>query len=162
MNLAKGFDLLKENYNLNIQLVLVGKEDAHYPEIARQLKSVKYAKDLILTGKVSDKEKYALIKGAQAFVSASLFEGFGLPGVEAMSMGIPLIVANTEVFNEVYDNGAIYFDATDPEDIAQKIHLLLMDDKYRSLIADKAYVRSGFFSWEKCARQTLGVYASFK
>jgi alpha-1,3-rhamnosyl/mannosyltransferase len=107
---------------------------------------------------VSDKEKFALLKGAKAFVSASLFEGFGLPGVEAMSVGLPLVVSNTEVFNEVYDNGAIYFDALDPQDIAQKIHFLLNDEKYRSQVANSAYTRAQSYSWQKAATQTLETY----
>lgn len=162
LRLAEAFDQLKENYSLNIQLVMVGKMDKYYPEIADKLRSIKYAKDLIFTDSISDKEKYALLKGAKSFVSASLFEGFGLPGLEAMSIGVPLIVSNTEVFNEVYDNGAIYFDPYDPKDIAQKINMLLTDDKYRSLIANNAFVRAGNFSWQKCAAETLKVYASFK
>ena len=158
LNLVKAFDILKDKFNLNVQLVLAGKADPHYPEIQEQVKEIKYRKDLILTGVVSEKEKYALYKGAEAFVSASLFEGFGLPGVEAMSLGIPLVVSNTEVFNEVYDNGAIYFDPHDPEDMAQKINFLLSDEKYRALIANNAYTRAQYFSWDLAARRTLEVY----
>lgn len=157
--LARGFDALKEKYQLNIQLVIAGKPDIHYPDIGPAVKRVTYGKDIILTGVVSEKEKYALYYGAQAFVSASLFEGFGLPGVEAMSVGLPLVVANIEVFNEVYDNGAIYFDPFDPNDIAQKINFMLADDKYRSQVADHAYVRAQQFSWKKAAEQTLETYA---
>ena len=158
ISLANGFDLLKEKYQQNIQLVIVGKKDMHYPEISDAVKGVTYGKDVILTGMVSDREKYALLKGAIAFVSASLFEGFGLPGVEAMSLGIPLVVANTEVFNEVYDNGAIYFDGLDPADIAQKLHFILNDEKYRSQVANHAFVRAQEFSWKKAAKQTLESY----
>jgi glycosyltransferase involved in cell wall biosynthesis len=75
-----------------------------------------------------------------------------------MSLGVPLAVSNTEVFNEVYDNGAIYFDPNDPEDIAQKISLIYRDEKYRQLIANNAYARAQFFSWKKAAAETLEVY----
>lgn len=160
--LAAAFDLLKEKYHANIQLALVGKADRHYPEIAEQIKTIKYARDLVLTGVVSDKEKFALYKGAELFTSASLFEGFGLPGVEAMSLGVPLVVSNTPVFNEVYDNAAIYFDPHDPGDIAQKINLLLGDQKYRQLIANNAYARSTIFSWEKAAQETVKIYNNIK
>jgi glycosyltransferase involved in cell wall biosynthesis len=139
-------------------MVLAGKADAHYPEIIERAQQIKYRKDLIITGVVTDKEKYALYKGAQAFVSASLLEGFGLPGVEAMGLGIPLIVSNTEVFNEVYDNAAIYFDPHDPEDIAQKIYLLVTDGKYRQLIANQAFSRAQYFSWETAAKETIEIY----
>ncbi len=158
INLTRAFDCLKEQFGLNIQMVLVGKADPFYPEVIEQAGQIKYRKDLIITGSVTEKEKYALYQGARAFVSASLHEGFGLPGVEAMSLGIPLIVANSPVFNEIYDNGAIYFDAHDPEDIAQKIHFLFTDDKYHQLIANNAYQRGQYFSWEKTARETLAVY----
>ena len=159
-NLCRGFSLLRERYEVNAQLVMVGSVDRHYPEVVEQAKQVQFAKDIIFTGPVTETQKYALLKGAQAFVSASLYEGFGLPGVEAMSVGIPLAVANTEVFNEVYDNGAVYFDANDPEDIAQKMNLLLSDQKYSSAIAGHALERSAMFSWDKAAQETLAVYRS--
>ncbi len=162
VNLSRAFDVLKDKYNLNIQMVLAGKADPYYPEVIDEMQKIKYRKDLIFTGVVTDKEKFALYKGAKAFVSASLLEGFGLPGVEAMSLGIPLAVANTEVFNEVYDNGAIYFNALDPNDIAQKINLILSDDKYRSLIANNAYSRAQYFSWDTAAQETIKVYNTIK
>jgi len=156
--LAQGFNLLKEKFQVNIQLVVAGKVDVHYPEVSEAIKKITYGKDIILTGVITEREKYALLNGSNAFVSASLFEGFGLPGVEAMSVGVPLAVSNSEVFNEVYDNGAIYFDPFDPSDIAQKINFILADDKYRSQVADHAYVRAQAFSWKKSAEQTLETY----
>lgn len=156
--LARAFDILKDQFNLNIQLALVGKIDLHHPGVLDQARQIKYRKDLIVTGAISDQEKFALLKGAEAFVSASKFEGFGLPGVEAMEMGIPLVVSNIPVFNEIYDNGAIYFEPDEPDDIAQKINFLLTDQKYRQLIANNAYVRGQFFSWDKAAQETIGVY----
>ncbi len=158
ISLARGFDVLKEKYQQNIQLVIAGKKDEHYPEVATAVKAITYGKDVILTGMVSEREKYALLKGCLAFVSASLFEGFGLPGLEAMSVGVPLVVANTDVFNEVYDNGAIYFDGLDPADIAQKLHFMLNDEKYRAQVANHAYVRAQAFSWSRAANQTLESY----
>jgi glycosyltransferase involved in cell wall biosynthesis len=158
VNLARGFDILREKYEMNIQLAMVGGMDAWHPEVVEQAQHIKFAKDLIFTGKVNETEKYALLKGAQAFVSASLYEGFGLPGVEAMSVGIPLAVANTEVFNEVYDNGAVYFDGNDPADIAQKIQLLLGDQKYSAMVAGKGRARIQMFSWDRAARETVAIY----
>jgi len=159
-SLAKAFDLLKEKYQAQIQLALVGKEDRHYPDVLQKVRAIKYARDLVITGTVSDKEKFALYKGAELFVSASLYEGFGLPGVEAMSIGVPLVVSNTEVFNEVYDNAAIYFDPLNPSDIAQKIHFMLGDAKYRQMIANNGYARASIFSWSKAAQQTIKIYES--
>ncbi|GAC1412457.1 MAG: glycosyltransferase [Candidatus Doudnabacteria bacterium] len=162
VKLAQSFDILKDKYQLNIQLVLAGKQDSNYPEVLTEAKKIKYRKDLVLTGLITDKEKYSLYKGAEAFVSASLFEGFGLPGLEAMSSGIPLAVSNIEAFNEIYDNGAIYFNPEDPEDIAQKIFLLLNDHKYRELIANHAYSRAQNFFWDTAAKETIQMYNKIK
>lgn len=162
IKLAQAFDILKDKYQMNIQLVLAGKADAHYPEVIEEVQKIKYRKDLIITGLVTDKEKYALYTGAEAFVSASLFEGFGLPGVEAMGLGKPLIVSNTDVFNEIYDNAAIYFDPENPEDMAHKIFLLLNDDKYREMIANHAFARAQYFSWNTAAEETIEVYNKLK
>lgn len=160
VNLAKGFDIVKSKYSLDIQLVFAGKHDRHYPELDQQLRSIVHSKALIFTGVVTDQEKYALYKGAEAFVSSSLYEGFGLPGVEAMSLSTPLIVSNTEVFREVYDNGAIYFDPLEPETIAQRINLLLRDPEYKRTISDNALSRAHCFSWQKTAAETMRVYST--
>ncbi len=160
VNLAKGFEVLREKYEMNIQLAMVGSVDSWYPEVVTQAQQIKFSKDLIFTGRVNEIEKYALLKGSQAFVSASLYEGFGLPGVEAMSVGIPLVVANTEVFNEVYDNGAVYFDGKSPDDIADKLNLLLSDQKYSAAIAGNGRERAKMFSWDRAAAETVAIYKS--
>ena len=95
---------------------------------------------------------------SRAFVTASLHEGFGLPGVEALSFGLPLLASNTEVFNEIYDNTAIYFNPLSPEDIAEKMHLLVRDSRFYEQMQIKSYQRSKLFSWDKAARETLEVY----
>ena len=107
---------------------------------------------------MSDVDLAALYAGAYAFTSASLHEGFGLPGVEAMHYGLPLAVSNTEVFNEIYDNAAIYFNPLDPEDIAEKLQLLARDREFRGKIADNSLQRAGNFSWAATAAATREVY----
>ena len=99
-------DILKDKFNLNVQLVLAGKADPHYPEIQEQVKEIKYRKDLILTGLFQRKKSMLLPQLALKLLFQHLcLKDLGSPGVEAMSLGIPLVVSNTEVFNEVYDNG---------------------------------------------------------
>ena len=87
---------------------------------------------------MDDREFRALYKGAYAFVSASLHEGFGLPGVEALGFGLPLLVSNTPVFNEIYDNAAIYFNPLDPEDIGEKMNLLVRDGRFYEQVSEKS------------------------
>ncbi len=158
VNLTRGFDYLIQKYKVDMDFVVVGKSDPHYPEIKHKALDIKNSGRLIFTGTVDDRELSALYKGAYGFVSASLHEGFGLPGVEALSFGLPLLVSNIEVFNEIYDNAAIYFNPLDPEDIGEKMHLLSRDSQFHQQLQTRSLERSIFFSWDKTARETLVVY----
>ncbi len=158
INLTRGFDVFLQKYKSNIDLVIVGKADKHYPEIRHKALDIKNPGHLVFTGQVDDRELKALYKGAYAFISASLHEGFGLPGVEALSFGLPLLVSNIAVFNEIYDNAALYFDPLSPEDIAEKINLLVRDEKFYGQIQEKSFARSQHFSWDEAAKKTLHLY----
>ncbi|MCL5774691.1 MAG: glycosyltransferase family 4 protein [Patescibacteria group bacterium] len=159
VNLARGFDVFIQKYRQDMDLVIAGKADSHYPEIRHKVLDIKNRNRLVLTDYVVEGDLNALYSGAYAFVSASLHEGFGLPGLEAMRFGLPLAVSNTEVFNEIYDNAAIYFNPLDPDDIAEKMQLLARDAGFRQKISENASKRSSEFSWEKAAVETESVYA---
>lgn len=158
VNLTRGFDAFIQKYGLNMDLVIAGKVDPHYPLIKHSAMDIANKNHLVFTGSPEDEELAALYKGAYAFVSASMHEGFGLPGVEAMNFGLPLAVSNTEVFNEVYDNGAVYFNPEEVDDIAEKMHLLANDKEFYQTLAEKSFKRGQMFSWEKTAKETLEVY----
>lgn len=157
-NLTKGFDIFLDKYQLDMDLVIAGKVDVHYPDIKFQALAISHRDRLVFTDFVSDADLSALYRGAYAFVTASLHEGFGLPGVEAMQFGLPVLASNTEVFNEVYDNAAIYFDAQDPTDIAEKMALIAQDTKFHSQMQQKSLKRTALFSWEDAAQRTLQIY----
>lgn len=156
--LAKAFDLFLSKYRFNMDLVIAGKVDKFYPEVKDQILDIEHWDHLILTGYVSDEDQAALYQGAFAFATASLHEGFGLPALEAMKYGIPVLAANTEVFNEVYDNAAVYFDPNDPEDIADKMRLITQDQPFYEQMQQKSLNRSVMFDWYDAAQQTLEVY----
>lgn len=158
VNLAKGFDILLSKYKYDLDLVIAGKNDPHYPEIREQILNIKHRDNIVFTGFVSDSVQTSLYQNAFAFATASLFEGFGLPGLEAMEYGLPVLAANTEVFNEVYDNAAVFFDGSKPEDIAEKMHLLVNDQPFYELMQKKSLARSAEFDWQKTAKQTIKVY----
>src|SRR3989344_1578897 len=158
LGLCKGFGVFLKKYGHNFDLVIAGKVDPHYPDIKNECLAMSGSENLVFTGPVDDEDLSALYQGAYAFVSASLFEGFGLPGAEAMGFGLPLAVSNIPVFNEVYENGAIYFDPHNPENIAQCLNLLAQDRLYYMQIRAKALQRAKVFSWEKCAREALEIY----
>jgi glycosyltransferase involved in cell wall biosynthesis len=113
--------------------------------------SVKYI------GYVTDEELKALYEGAIGFVYPSFYEGFGLPPLEAMACGCPVIVSNVASLPEVCGDAALYVDPYNPEDIAEKIKLLLSNNKLREELRRKGLERAKMFSWEKCAKETLKV-----
>lgn len=158
INLTRGFDYLIQKYKADVDLVVVGKIDGNYPEIKHKALDIKHSDRVVFTGQVDDSELRALYKGAYAFTSASLHEGFGLPGVEALSFGLPLLVSNIAVFNEIYDNAAIYFNPLSPQDIGEKMNLLVRDSQFYRQIQEKSFNRSLEFDWNKAARETLEVY----
>lgn len=159
-NLTRGFDLFLERNKFKMDLVIVGKADKHYPEIRHKALDIKRNNRLVFTDYVGDRELSALYKGAFAFVSSSLHEGFGLPGIEAMKFNLPLAVSNTEVFNEIYDNAAIYFNPLDPNDIAEKMKLLATDSQFYQKQRVNSAVRANFFDWKNTAQETFLIYNS--
>ncbi len=158
INLARGFDVLLKKYKFDIDLVFAGKPDPHYPEIKYKAMDIKFKDHLVFTDYLEDEDLAALYKGAHAFVSASMHEGFGLPGVEAMKFGLPLVVSNIDVFNEIYDKAAIYFNPLDPDDIAEKISLLVSDEKFHAQMQTFSFTQGQKFNWEETAKQTLNIY----
>ena len=160
VNLTRGFDFFLQKYKAKMDLVIVGKIDKHYPEIKHKALDIKNSSHLVFTDYVENGELAALYKGAYAFASASLHEGFGLPGVEALSFGLPLLVSNIDVFNEIYDNAGVYFNPLDPSDIGEKMNLLVRDGQFYGQLQKKSFERSQLFDWNKTAKQTIEVYQS--
>lgn len=158
VTLSRGFDEFLTKYKLDMDLVFAGKVDPHAPDEKYQAMDIKHKDRLVFSGYVDDADLAALYQGAYAYASASMNEGFGLPGVEAMQFALPLLVSNSAVFNEVYDSAAIYFDATSPSDIAEKMRLLASDTQFYEQLRTKSLARSEFFSWKKAAEETLEIY----
>ncbi|HEX3095646.1 MAG TPA: glycosyltransferase family 1 protein [Patescibacteria group bacterium] len=156
--LTKAFDVFLTKYKFDMDLVIAGKIDEHYPEVKDQAMDISHHNRLVFTGFVEEEDQAALYQGAYAFITASLHEGFGLPGLEAMHYGLPVLASNTAVFNEVYDNGAIYFDPLNPDDIAGHMELLAKDSQFHAQMQEKSLARVQMFDWAETARKTLEVY----
>ena len=162
-NLVRGYALsCKENNNLNYpKLILVGPDDYFYKVLKAKVKELKLEEFVIFAGRAADSQLSFLYKNAKCFVSASLSEGFGLPGLEAMSFGCPVICSNIAVFKEIYAAVPRFFNPNSIEDIHKAITwaVNLPEDKRRQL-GELGKIRSKYFSWEECARKTLKVYES--
>lgn len=100
----------------------------------------------------------ALYRGASLFVYPSLYEGFGIPPLEAMSFGCPVVSSNASSLPEVVGDAAELFDPGSPPGLLAAIERVLSDSAYRETLVERGYARTRLFSWKRCAEQTLGVY----
>ncbi len=156
--LAESFDILRQEYKIDGQLVLAGKIDAFYPEIKQAVFSAKNSADIRALGFVSDEDLAALYKEAKIFVLPSLIEGFGLIGIEAQSAGIPVAASDIPVLREILGNGAVYFDPGSADDMAMKIFEIWKDSAVAESLAQKGRINAKRFDWKNSARDTLELY----
>jgi len=145
------------NKDNNYRLVLVGKGDYFYQRLKNFTESRKI-KDIIFTGFVPDSELDAVYKNSSLYVFPSLYEGFGLPPLEAMAREIPVACSDHPCMKEILQNSAYYFDASRPENIAKAIGILLNNRSLREELIKKGHEQVKKYSWEKMARETLKIY----
>lgn len=154
--LLKAFKMLKEEKNLDLQLVITGKEDPHYPEVKKTVKKLNITEDIIFPGLVDDEELIQLYNAAFIFVFPSLYEGFGLPPLESMRCGTPVAASNISSIPEVCgEENAIYFDPYSATDIAEKIYSLYIDTAKQAELVEKGIKHSAKLSWTTTAEQTF-------
>lgn len=115
-------------------------------------------KNIHFTGFIEDDQRDWLYQNATAYVFPSLMEGFGLPGLEAMGYGLPVVSSNATCLPEVYQDAAHYFDPTDTTDMARAIDEVLSDESLRDELIKKGYEQLKKYSWRKTAEQTHEIY----
>ncbi|PYS25951.1 MAG: glycosyltransferase family 1 protein [Acidobacteria bacterium] len=140
------------------QLVLAGKKGWLESDIFRTANESPMAKDILFTGYVADADLPALYSGALCFVYPSYFEGFGLPVLEAMQCGTPVIVGNRTSLPEVVGDAGILIDPFNPKDIANAIARLVSNPSARDELRKLGIERAQRFNWLETARLTLQVY----
>ena len=140
------------------KLVLVGKCAWLYDETLRKIDELGLGKQVTLTGYVPQADLPALYSGANCFIYPSYFEGFGLPPLEAMKCGAPVIVGNRTSLPEVVDDAAVLVDPFEVGDIAAGIAKVINDPALRSSLRAKGLERARLFDWRETARKTLAVY----
>lgn len=154
--LIDAFAQLQKTYPA-LHLALAGRSDKLYEMHAAYVRKRK-VKNVVFTGFVDEGELRWLYENCQAYVFPSLSEGFGLPGLEAMAHGAPVVSSNATCLPEVYSTAAHYFDPTSPEAIAVAINEVLARPSLRNQLIEAGLARAKEFSWERMARQTLDVY----
>lgn len=151
--------VIRECNENDLYFVLVGTRGWKIDDIYQELdKDNELRKRVIFTGFVPDQYLSALYSGAEAFLFPSLYEGFGLPPLEAMQCGVPVITSNTSSLPEVVGDAGITVDPLDEHGIAQGMLDLLHNGKLKDELAERGLRRAKLFSWEKCAEQTIDAY----
>lgn len=156
--LIDAFALLKAT-KPQLKLVLAGKKDVHYQQIEQEI-IVKNIEGIVFTDFVSEGELKWLYENCRAYVFPSLSEGFGLPGLEAMVHGAPVVSSNATCLPEVYGNAAHYFDPTDIQAMADATNEVLTDKDLRNNLIEKGHIQAKKYSWHHMAKQTLRIYES--
>ncbi len=157
--LVKAFEILYPHYP-KLQLVLSGKTEHYFKKLSKKVDNSPAKDRIVIPGFTTDAELKWLYQNAESYVLPALSEGFGLPGIEAMVHGCPLVSSNATCLPEVYGDAALFFNPLDVEDMALKIERVLNDKTFaRELVArEKEQLKK--YSWERMAQQTLDVYKS--
>lgn len=143
---------------LDLQLVLAGPAGWYLPVLERRAAELSVSDDVHFLGRVSDEALHALYKGAEMLVFPSLFEGFGLPVLEAMACGTPVVCSDHCSLPEVVGDAAMLVDPADVDAIAACVLRVIGDDALKLRLSEAGMQRARRFTWEKAAEQTLAAY----
>jgi len=156
--LVNSYALLPESLRTAYHLAIVWTAPVLAESISKRIQDLGISQFVHFLSDVPNEDLVLLFNEASLFVFPSLYEGFGLPILEAMACGTPVIAANTSSIPEVAGDAAYLVEPTDTKEISTAIAQVLSDDKFASEMVQKGLKRNAMFSWEKCARETLMVY----
>jgi glycosyltransferase involved in cell wall biosynthesis len=151
VNLLKAFILFKKKQRSDMKLVIVGRLAWKYDEVLEMREEMLFKDDVKWVGYMGVDELSKVTAGAYALVYASLFEGFGIPILEALQCDVPAIVSNTSSMPEVAGDAGLLVDPNDPQDIAAKMEMLYKDEALRNELKTKAKEQVRKFDWDRSA-----------
>lgn len=160
-NIVRLIEAFSKMADKKISLVVVGKKGWIYDEILLKSKELNIEKRVIFTDFVPDEDLSGLISGAKVYVNPSLWEGFGIPVIEAQACGTPVAVSNTSSLPEIVGDSAVLFDPENTNSIASRIEKVIVSEKLSKDLVQKGFKNIERFSWDKCARETLAVLQKF-
>ncbi|HWR59588.1 MAG TPA: glycosyltransferase family 1 protein [Thermodesulfovibrionales bacterium] len=161
VRLVRAYDGLKTKDKLaQRKLVLVGKRTSDTERMVSEVKSLHLESQILFTGYVPDEDLPFLYNGASVFVFPSLYEGFGIPPLEAMQCQVPVVASSATSIPEVVGNGALLFDPYNVEDIADKLDHVLSKKADIDRLLQAGLKQAQQFSWEDSARKTIALLES--
>jgi len=158
--LIEAFDIVNGKWKMEngkLQLIIVGKRGWMYYQIFEKVKTLKLDDRIIFTDYVPDDDLPALISGATVYVLPSLWEGFGIPVIEAQACSVPVVVSKTSSLPEIVGDSAILIDPESVDSIASGINEVLTDEKKRFDLVKRGFENIKRFSWRNCAQETLTI-----
>jgi len=144
-------------YASQLRLVIAGKKGWLYQEIFRRVEELDLRGTVLFPGYIAAGDLPILLSGARLFVFPSLYEGFGLPVLEALACGTPVVCSHTSSLPEVAGDAALLVDPLDVEGLAAALERVLGDEELRAELIERGFEQVRKFSWERCARETLNV-----
>jgi glycosyltransferase involved in cell wall biosynthesis len=155
-NLVSAFKIISKKYP-NLNLVLFGEISPEFSNIKEAIKNLGLEKKIIITNSTVGEEKTSLFRNSIALVFPSFHEGFGLPVLEAQSLGIPVLTSNITALPEVAGKGALFINPFKVEDIAKGMEKIAFDETLRKDLIKKGFENVKRFSWETTAKETLKI-----
>ncbi len=155
--LLKAFSKIKDKH-INHKLVIIGRKGWKYNEIFETVHKLGLKDDIIFTGYVPDEDLVKFYNASDLFVYPSLYEGFGLPPLEAMACGTPVITSNTSSLPEVVGDAGIMVNPYEIDTLADEMHKILNDKSLQDNLRKRGLKRAKSFSWSKTASQTWKIY----
>jgi len=157
--LIDAYKKLDSKLRVKYKLIVVGeKETSYYKELMKRSEKRELNKDIIFLGNVNHQDIKKIYTQADLFVFPSKLESFGIPLIEAMASGVPIIASNTTAIPEVLADAGLLFNSDDSDELAVKIDKVLTNKNLRRKLIDKGQERVQNFSWKKTARKTLKVF----
>lgn len=156
--LIRAFVMLRNETDYKYSLLIAGGKAWHYPKVRDLVRELQISNEIIFTDVVEDDELPHLYSGAELFVFPSLHEGFGIPVIEAMSCGTPVVTSNATSIPEIAGDAALLIDPSSESEIAEAMHKILSSSIIRGQLIKKGIERAKKFSWEKTSLETLKLY----
>jgi glycosyltransferase involved in cell wall biosynthesis len=156
--LISAFNQLKQKHKIDQHLILIGQKGWKYEKIFAEIERSPWKDHIHHLNYLSDEEVALFYSKADVFVYPSHYEGFGLPVLEAMTLGAPVVTSHTSSLPEVAGDAALLIDPNDASHLAEAMLRVISDSQLRQELIEKGKNRSKLFSWEKTAQATLQVY----
>jgi glycosyltransferase involved in cell wall biosynthesis len=157
-NLARLVEAYSHLRDRSVKLVIGGARGWLYEEVFARVEELELTGDVLFPGYIPPDELPLWYNVAELFVYPSLYEGFGLPPLEAMACGTPVITSNVSSLPEVVGEAGLTVDPMDSEGLAETINQMLDDGALRQSMRERGLARASRFSWTKAARETVRVY----